>query len=103
MSTFPDSHAIPTLGQHFASFDELVRVLRNCSVMEKFQYRVAKKDTTRGIYICAVSGCPWRVRANRTDLGYIAHREMPEAVRRWRTLGVGAKSSRTARTARTEA
>ena len=93
MSTFPDSHAIPTLGQHFASFDELVKVLRNWSVMEKFRYRVAKKDTTRGIYICAVSGCPWRVRANRTDLGDIARCEMPEAGGRWRTLGVGDRKS----------
>ena len=71
MSALADLRPAPVLGQHYSPFDDLKKALQDWSIQEKFSYRVTKRDTTRGIYACKVQGCPWRVRANKTELGDI--------------------------------
>ena len=71
MSALVDLRQAPVLGQHYSSFNDLKKVLQDWSVREKFSYGVSKQDSTRGIYVCKIQGCPWRVRANRTELGDI--------------------------------
>lgn len=58
--------AVPIDGSEYLDLDALLHALHDWAVKQKFCFRVAKRDKTRALFLCAEAedlGCTWRCRA----------------------------------------
>ena len=49
---------LPIEGDYFLSFDDLLEVIRDASVKQKFSFKTPHKDLKRARYRCANKECP---------------------------------------------
>ena len=58
MASLYELRELPIEGDYFLSFDDLLEVIRDASVKQKFSFKTPHKDLKRARYRCANKECP---------------------------------------------
>jgi hypothetical protein len=64
MASLHELRYLPSEGEYFLSFEDLLEVIRDASVKYKFSFKTLHKDSTRVRYQCSNKEYPWLVTAH---------------------------------------
>lgn len=73
MASLHELRDLPSVGDYFISFDDLLEVIRDTSIKYKFSFQVPHKNAKRARYRCTNKACPWIITAhlNKNNLNEV--------------------------------